>query len=75
MKHKEKEASQVNSTVSHTGYWHFNREVHKKAYEALSCYLKETVIKNKELLLLVDLNRYYQHLLPEFGGEEFIDVT
>ena len=61
--------------MSHAGYWHFNREIHKKVYEALSCYLKETVIKNKELLLLVDLNRYYQHLLTEFGGEEVIDVT
>ena len=61
--------------MSHAGYWHFNREVHKKAYEALSSYLKETVIKNKELLLLVDLNRYYQHLLTEFGGEEVINVT
>ena len=75
IKHKEKEGSQVNSTVSNAGYWYFNREVHKKAYEALSCYLKETVTKNKEVLLLVDLNRYYQHLLTKFGGEEFIDVT
>ena len=37
-KHKEKEVSQVNSTVSHAGYWYFNREVHNKAYETLSCY-------------------------------------
>ena len=75
IKHKEKEASQVNGTVSHARYWHFNREVHKKTYEALSCYLKETAIKNKEVLLLVHLNWHYQHLLTEFGGDEFIDVT
>ena len=37
IKHNEKEANQVNSTVSHAGYWHFNREAHKKAYEGLSC--------------------------------------
>ena len=61
--------------MSHAGYLHFNREVHKKPYEALSFYLKENVIKNKAVLLLVDLNRYYQHLLTEFRGEEFIDVT
>ena len=75
IKHKEKETRQVNSTVSHAGYWYFNSEFHKKAYETLSCYLKETVIKNKEVLLLVDLDRYYQHLLTEIGGEELIDVT
>ena len=64
----------INARVN-AGYWRFNREVHKKAYETLSCYLKEAVIKNKEVLLLVDFNRYYQHLLTEFGGDEFIDVT
>ena len=61
--------------MNHAGYWHFNREAHKKAHEALSFYLKETVTKNKAVLLLVDLNRYCQHLLTGFGGEEFIDVT
>ena len=61
--------------MSQAGYWHFNRKVHKKAYEALSYYLQETVTKNKEVLLLVDLNRSYQNLLIEFDGEEFIDIT
>ena len=37
IKHKEKEASQVNGIMSHAGYWHFNREVHRKTYEAFSC--------------------------------------
>lgn len=35
-KHKKK-ASQVNGTKSHAEYWYFNREVHNKAHEALSC--------------------------------------
>ena len=72
---QKKETSQVNGSESHTVYLHFNREVHKKVCEARSCYLKETVIENKEVWLLVNLNQNCQHLLTEFGGDEFIDVT
>ena len=57
--------------VKRSGYWHVNRDVHSKAFEALTCYLKDTV----SMLLLADLNRYYTHLLHEFGGENFIDAS
>ena len=71
----DKKTSPRNGTKSYAGYWHFKTEVRKKAYESLSCCLKETVIKNKEVLLLVDLNRYYQHLLTEFRRNQFINIT
>ena len=57
------------------GYWHVNRDVHSKAFEALTCYLKDTVANDKEVLLLADFNRYYTHLLHEFDGENFIDAS
>ena len=37
IKNIKKKASQVNGTKSHAEYWYFNREVHNKAHEALSC--------------------------------------
>ena len=52
--------------------WHLNREIHKKAFEAL--YLQEVVTENKGVLMLIDVNNYYCHLLHEFQGNT-LDVT
>ena len=48
----KKETSQIYGIESQAGYWDLNRDVHNKAYEALSCYLRETVIKNKKYCCL-----------------------
>ena len=61
--------------LKRSGYWYVNRDVHSKAFEALTCYLKDTVVNDTEVLLLADLNRYYTHLLHEFDGENFIDAS
>lgn len=39
-----------------SGTWHLQREVHKKAFEALCCYIDEIIIKNKEVMHTADLN-------------------
>ena len=48
--------------------WHLNREIHKKAFEALCSCLEEVVIENKRVLMLTDVNNCYCHLLQEFQG-------
>ena len=54
--------------------WHLNREIHKKAFEALCSYLQEVVIENKGVLMLTEVNNYYCHLLHEFQGNT-LEVT
>ena len=66
IKHK-KRTSQVNGTESDAGYRHFTRGSRES--------MQSSEIKKKEVLLLIDLNRHYQHLATGFGGDEFIDVT
>ena len=67
-------AGMVSVSDEGTSVWHQNRQAHKKAFEALCSYLQEVVIENKEVLLLTEVNNYYQHLLHEFQGND-IEVT
>ena len=53
--------------------WHLNREIHKKAFEALCSYL-QVVIENKRVLMMPDVSNYYCHLLHEFQGNT-LEVT
>ena len=43
-----------------------DRNVHKKAFEALCSFLQEIVIENKGILMLTDVNNY---LVNEFQGD------
>ena len=48
---------------------HLNREVYKQAFETLCSYLQEVAIESKGVLMLIDVNNYYSHLLHEFQGD------
>ena len=54
-------------------YWHHAREVYAKAFESLTYHLQETVIQGNQVLFVTDLNKYYQALIHEIGGDGFID--
>ena len=49
--------------------WHLNREIHKKAFEALCSYLQEVVIENKDVLMLTDVNNYTDICYTSFQGK------
>jgi len=50
--------------------WHSQREVHKKAFDSIICFINDAVIKNNEIISLADLNRHYEIILEEISGSE-----
>lgn len=58
----------VNSSADLLTQWHENRKAHKIAFEALSAFITEEVIKKDRVLYLVDLLSRYKILLAEQDG-------
>lgn len=56
-------------------YWQQERDVHTQAFDALACYIEETIIANSVVHLLTDVNDQYCALLHEIGGDNFKDAT
>ena len=66
----QEELKQSNESFS-KDYWHMESEVHQNAFDALCYYIQDTVIENQGVLFLTDVNRYYQALIHEYGGNDF----
>lgn len=54
--------------------WHISRDLHCKTFEGICCLIDENVLSKRQVILLSHLNRQYQMLLAEYGGEDFEDV-
>lgn len=51
-------------------YWHNNRDIHKRAFNALGTFIEKEVIEKKKIFYLTQLLSRYKALLLEFGGEK-----
>lgn len=50
--------------------WHNNRDLHKKAFNAIGDFIKDNIIKMKKVFYLTQLLSRYKALLLEFGEGE-----
>ena len=61
----------TNSTIcQETSYWHKERDVHRRSFDALCSFIKQTVVEEKEVPFLVDVKSYYKRIIRELGGGE-----
>ena len=58
---------------STSGLWHDTRNIYAKAFDALKTYVRRSVIGNKEVHYLTDINRYYHSFIHEMGCDDFRD--
>ena len=57
-----------------TSGWHQERDVHATAFGVIISYIEDTIIRNKMVLQLTDVNNHYQLLVRDIGGEDYQDA-
>ena len=59
----------TNSTIcQETSYWHKERDVHRRSFDALCSFIKQTVVEEKEVPFLIDVKSYYKRIIRELVG-------